>query len=185
MQDKLALFGGKKTRSEPYPPYPVIGEEEKKGVLDVLNDGRLSTFIASAGTDFLGGKRIKELERLFCEYHNTKYAISFNSATAALHAAIVACGVDPGEEIITTPYTFTSTATSAFMHNAVPVFADIKPDTFNIDPEEIKKNNPLLKAIDAFVEDYISVEPFSQSARNEFEGAPAVHPKMMLKVIFY
>ena len=148
MQDKLALFGGKKTRREPYPPYPVIGEEEKKGVLDVLNDGRLSTFIASAGTDFLGGKRIKELERLFCEYHNTKYAVSFNSATAALHAAIVACGVDPGEEIITTPYTFTSTATSAFMHNAVPVFADIKPDTFNIDPEEIKKKiSHLTKAI--------------------------------------
>jgi len=54
-----------------------------------------------------------------------------------------------------------------------------------IDPEEIKKNNPLLKAIDTFVEEYISVEPFSQSARNEFEGAPAVHPRMMLKVIFY
>ena len=54
-----------------------------------------------------------------------------------------------------------------------------------VDPEDIKKHNPLLKAIDSFVEEHISVEPFSQSARNEFEGAPAVHPRMMLKVIFY
>ena len=54
-----------------------------------------------------------------------------------------------------------------------------------IDPEDIKNHNPLLKAIDSFVEDNISVEPFSQSARNELEGAPAVHPRMMLKVIFY
>ena len=54
-----------------------------------------------------------------------------------------------------------------------------------VNPEDIKKHNPLLKAIDSFVEDYISVESFSQSARNEFEGAPAVHPRMILKVIFY
>jgi transposase len=54
-----------------------------------------------------------------------------------------------------------------------------------IDPEEIKKHNPLLKAIDSFVEEHISVEPFSQSIKNETEGAPAVHPRMMLKVIFY
>lgn len=54
-----------------------------------------------------------------------------------------------------------------------------------LDPEDIKKHNPLLKAIDSFVEEYISMVPFSQSVRNEFEGAPAVHPRMMLKVIFY
>ena len=54
-----------------------------------------------------------------------------------------------------------------------------------IDPEDIKNHNPLLKAIDSFVEEHISVEPFSQSVKNEIEGAPAVHPRMMLKVIFY
>ncbi len=54
-----------------------------------------------------------------------------------------------------------------------------------VDPEDIKKHNPLLKAIDSFVEEHISVEPFSQSIKNELEGAPAVHPMMMLKVIFY
>ncbi len=54
-----------------------------------------------------------------------------------------------------------------------------------IDPEDIKNHNPLLKAIDSFVEEHISVEPFSRSVKNEVEGAPAVHPRMMLKVIFY
>ncbi len=54
-----------------------------------------------------------------------------------------------------------------------------------IDPKDIKNHNPLLKAIDSFVEEHISVEPFSQNVKNEIEGAPAVHPRMMLKVIFY
>jgi transposase len=54
-----------------------------------------------------------------------------------------------------------------------------------IDPRDIKNHNPLLKAVDSFVEEHISVEPFSQSIKNEVEGAPAVHPRMMLKVIFY
>jgi dTDP-4-amino-4,6-dideoxygalactose transaminase len=148
MSGKLAILGGEKTRNKPWPPFPVLGEEEKKAVLEVLDEGRLSYFIASVGKDFLGGKKIQELEQLFSKYHNVKYAVSFNSATAALHAAIVACTVKPGEEVITTPYTFTSTATSAFMHNAVPVFVDIKPDTCNIDPVKIKKQiSPLSRAI--------------------------------------
>ena len=96
--------------------------------------------VKTRDTPFPPHPMIRELERLFCEYHNTKYAVVFNSATAALHAAVVACGVQPGEETITTPYTFTSTATCAFMHNAVPVFADVKHDTFNINPLEINKN---------------------------------------------
>ena len=54
-----------------------------------------------------------------------------------------------------------------------------------IDPRDIKNHNPLLQAIDSFVEEHISVEPFSQRVKNEVEGAPAVHPRMMLKVIFY
>jgi len=54
-----------------------------------------------------------------------------------------------------------------------------------IDPKDIKNHNPLLKAIDSFIEEHISVEPFSERVRNEIEGAPAVHPKMMLKIIFY
>lgn len=144
---KLAISGGPKTRNKPFPNYPIIGDEEKKSVLKVLDSGRLSTFIAAPGQYFLGGEKIKEFEGLFNSYHNTEYAIAFNSATAALHAAVVACGVQPGEEVITTSYTFTSTATSILMNNSIPVFADIDY-SFNINPDEIRKKiSNLTKAI--------------------------------------
>ena len=175
MSEKLAILGGKKTRVVPFPPHPVLDEEEKNAILDVLDSGRLSTFIAAAGENFLGGQKIKEFENLFKEYHQKEFAVAFNSATAALHAAVVACGVQPGEEIITTPYTFTSTATCAFMHNAIPVFADIKADTYNIDPAEIEKNiSPLTKVI-------IPVHLFGNPA--DMDEIMAIAKKYNLKVI--
>lgn len=145
---KLALFGGPKTRTKPFPKHPIIGKAEKKAVMDVLNSGNLSTFIAQPGENFLGGTKIREFENNFANYIGTKYAISFNSATSALHAAVVAVGVKPGEEVIVPPYTFTSTATAALMHNAIPVFADIQYDIYCIDPKSIEKNiSPLTKAV--------------------------------------
>ncbi|MCX8175515.1 MAG: DegT/DnrJ/EryC1/StrS family aminotransferase [Candidatus Micrarchaeota archaeon] len=145
---RLALLGGPKTRSIPFPPHPVLDERERKAVLSVLESGRLSTFVAAPGKHFLGGEKIREFEQLFADYHKVQYAVAFNSATAALHAAVVACGVQPGEEVVTTPYTFTSTATSALMANAVPVFADVDAETFNISPDAIEERiSPLTKAI--------------------------------------
>lgn len=128
----LALLGGKKTRETPFPPHPVLDHHERDAVLEVLESGKLSTFIAAPGQYFLGGKKIREFEQIFADYHKVKYAIAYNSATAALHAAVVACDVQPGEEVITTPYTFTSTATSALMANAVPVFADVDAESFQL-----------------------------------------------------
>ena len=138
MTRKLALLGGEKTRDKPFPPYPIIGEQEKREVMEVLDSGKLSTFIARAGEHFLGGKKIKQLENDLAAYYGVKYAVACNSATAALHAAVVACRVQPGDEVIVPPYTFTSTATCALMHNAIPVFVDVKPDTFCLDPEKLE-----------------------------------------------
>ena len=118
----LALFGGKKTREKPFPKHPQITDEEKQAVIEVLDSGNLSTFVASAGEFFLGGKKIREFESKFATYIGTKYAVAFNSASSALHAAVASVGVKPGEEVIVPPYTFTSTATSVLMHNAIPVF---------------------------------------------------------------
>lgn len=144
----LALLGGPKVRTAPFPAYPVIGEAERGAVLDVLDEGRLSTFVASAGEHFLGGRRIRQFEQEFADHHQTPYAVAFNSATAALHAAVVACGVDPGQEVIVPPYTFTSTATCALMHGAVPVFADVEPDTFCLDPKATEALvSPLTRAL--------------------------------------
>ena len=135
----LALFGGNKIRNELFPKHPIIGEEEKKSVMEVLNSGNISTFIAQPGENFLGGKKIREFENNFADYLGVNYAISFNSATSALHAAVVALGVKPGEEVIVPPYSFTSTATCALMHNAIPIFADIQHDIFCIDPKSIER----------------------------------------------
>jgi len=146
--EKLALLGGPKVREKPYPPYPIIGDEEKQAVMKVLERGRLSEFLALPLDVFYGGQKVREFEKLVADYHGIKHAVAFNSATAALHAAVVACGVPPLHEVITTPYTFTSTAACALMANAVPIFADVEVETFNIDPRSIEKNiSTLTKAI--------------------------------------
>lgn len=137
---KLAINDGEKTREKPFPPHPIITDEDKKAVMDVLNSGHVSSFIANPGKNFLGGERVKEFEKTVADYFGVKYAVAYNSWTSGLHAAVVACGVEAGDEVIVTPYTFTSTATCTLMNNAIPVFADIDPDTFNIDPESIRKN---------------------------------------------
>ena len=137
--NNLALFGGKPIRNKPFPPHPIIGLEEIKAVTDVLISGKLSTFIAQAGDNFLGGEKIKQFESDFADYHGVKYAVAFNSATAALHSAVVGCGVKVGEEVLVPPYTFTSTATCVLMNNSIPVFVDIEPYTFCINWTGINK----------------------------------------------
>lgn len=172
---KLAINGGEKTRTNEFPKHPVITEKDKKAVLDVLNSGNISTFIASSGKNFLGGKKINELEEAFCDYFNVKYAVAMNSATSCLHAAIIACGIKAGDEVIVPPYTFTSTATCALMHNAIPVFVDVDPDTFCIDPVEVEKAiTPKTKAI-------IPVHLFGYPA--EMEQIKEIAKKHNLKVI--
>ena len=133
----MAIFSGSKIREKPFPKYPIITSDEKNAVLEVLESGNLSTFVASPGENFLGGKKIRQFEEEFAKYVGTKFAIAFNSATSALHAAVAAVGVNPGEEVIVPPYTFTSTATCVLMHNAIPVFSDVKSDTYCLDPTKL------------------------------------------------
>jgi perosamine synthetase len=145
---KLALLGGEKVRKKPFPPHPVFGQEEKDNVLKVLESGMLSGFVAKSGDVFYGGPYIKELEINFKNYFNVKHAIAVNSATAGLHAAIAAARIGPGDEVIVTPYTMSASASCILMQNAIPVFADIREDTFCIDPEKIKQAiTPSTKAI--------------------------------------
>jgi len=145
---KLALLGGKKVREKPFINNAIIGEEERKRVNDVLDSGMLSGFIAKAGEYFSGGKCVKEFETLVREYFETKYAVSVNSATAALHIAVGACGIGPGDEVIVTPYSMCASATCIIMQNAVPVFVDIEEDTFCMNPKMIKEAiTPRTKAI--------------------------------------
>ncbi len=175
MAKKLALFGGKKVREKPFPPHPIIGEEEKRAVMAVLESGKLSTFIAQPGEHFLGGKKIRQFEGDFASYLGVKYAVAFNCATSALHAAVVACGVRAGEEVMVPPYTFTSTATCALMNNSVPVFIDVQPDIFCLDPAGIESRiTPRTRAI-------IPVHLFGNSA--EMDEIMAIARRHNLKVI--
>ncbi len=148
MSEKLAILGGEPVRREPFPPYPVIGQEEIDAVNEVLKSGNLSSFAASAGPKFLGGRKIREFEENFAKYHCVNHAIAVNSATAGLHVALAAAGVGPGDEVIVPPYTFTATATSVLMHNAIPVFVDVDPRTYCLNPEKIEAFvTPSTKAI--------------------------------------
>ena len=143
----LAISGGEPVRKKPFSDLPVIGEEEVSAVMDVLNSRRFSGF-STIGAKFFGGKKVREFEEHFAQFHNVEYAISVNSATAGLHIALASVGVQPGDEVIVPPYTFTATATSVLMHNAIPVFSDIDHRTYCLDPDKVEEAiTPRTKAI--------------------------------------
>ena len=146
--NKLALLGGIPVRATAIPWTNTMGDEEKNAVIKVMESGNLSAFLARAGEQFLGGPRVKEIEVLFASKFNSKHGISVNSATTALHTAIAACEIGPGDEVLVTPYTMSATASAILMNNAVPVFVDICSDTYNLNPKEIEKwLTPRTKAI--------------------------------------
>ena len=134
-KNKLALFGGTPVRSQPFPGYPCFGQEEVDAVTEVVKSGKISMF----DLDFLGGEKVRTFEDNFAQYHGVRYGISVNSGTAALHVALAALQIGPGDEVIVPPYTFTATASSVLMNNAVPVFVDVTPDTYNLNPEKIEE----------------------------------------------
>ncbi|MBD3296630.1 MAG: aminotransferase class V-fold PLP-dependent enzyme [Candidatus Omnitrophica bacterium] len=139
MGKKTAISGGEKVREEPFITVPIIGREEKEQVNEVIDNGILSGFVANAGEQFYGGKKVREFERLFAEHFKIKNAIAVNSATAGLHAALAAAEIGPGDEVIVPPYTMSASATAILMQNAIPVFADIDDRTFCADPASIEK----------------------------------------------
>ena len=145
---ELALFGGKKIRNKEFARQQDFGEEEKKLLLEVLESKELSGFLGAFGDKFFGGKKVRELESMFEEYYGIKHAIAIQSATAGLHTAVAALNVNPGDEIIVTPYSMCVSATAPVMHNAIPVFVDIDENTFCMNPDEIRKAiTPETKAI--------------------------------------
>jgi dTDP-4-amino-4,6-dideoxygalactose transaminase len=107
---------------------PLIGEEEKKAVLEVLDSGVIAQ-----------GPRVKAFEDAFAEMCGVKFAIATTSGTTALHTALLAHGIGAGDEIITSPFTFIASANSILYIGAHPVFIDIDPITFNIDPKQLEK----------------------------------------------
>ncbi|MBM09933.1 MAG: DegT/DnrJ/EryC1/StrS aminotransferase [Magnetovibrio sp.] len=145
---KLAILGGEPVRKKPFPGYNIIGEEEQNAVSAVLDSGILSRYIGGQHPDFMGGPVVQSFEAAWAEAFSSKHALAVNSATSGLYAAVGAAGVGPGDEIIVSPYTMMASATAAIVYNAVPVFADIDPNTFCLSVESIKeKITPRTRAI--------------------------------------
>ena len=126
---QLALFGGKPVRKKPFPVWPRVTAGQKEQLLNTLESDSLG----------IGSDAIKAFEDQFAEFHDAKYCIATSSGTNALWVALKAGGVSAGDEVIIPPYTFIATASAVLMANAVPVFVDIDPETFNMDPLLIEK----------------------------------------------
>jgi dTDP-4-amino-4,6-dideoxygalactose transaminase len=116
---------------------PQLDEAEIEAVSDVLRSGMIAQ-----------GQRVTDFEQAFAEYNGVEHAVAVNSGTAALHAALLAHGIGKGDEVITSPFSFIATANAVLFTGATPVFADIEPETFNIDPDlMVEKIGPRTKAI--------------------------------------
>ncbi|MEP6508649.1 MAG: DegT/DnrJ/EryC1/StrS family aminotransferase [Gemmatimonadales bacterium] len=145
---KLAILGGSPTRTTPFPVYGTLGDEEKQAVLGVLDSGNLSGFLGTWSPQFYGGPHVRKLEEEWQEYFGVAHAVTMNSATSALCAAVGAAGLGPGDEVIVSPITMTASATAALAYGAIPVFADIDPETFNVTAKTIEACiTPQTKAI--------------------------------------
>jgi len=117
--------------------FPDITIEDVQAVTEVLHSGRLAL-----------GPKIEEFERLIAEYVGVKYAIAVSSGTAALHLIVKSLGLKTGEEVLVPSFTFVASVNAILYVGAKPVFVDIEPDTYNLDPEDLKRKiTPKTKAI--------------------------------------
>ena len=143
---------------------PIISDEEIEAVTEVLKSGMLAQ-----------GPKVDEFQNKFAKYAEAKYGIATSSGTTALHTALVAAGIKPGDEVITTPFTFAATSNSILYTQAKPVYADIDAKTFNLDPAKIEEQiTDKTKAI-------VPVHLYGQPA--DMDGILEIAQKYNLKVI--
>lgn len=175
VDEPLALHGGPKVIDKTFERYNPIGAEEVEAAREVVESGMLSKYIGVWHPDFFGGPKVLEFERAWEAYFGVRHAVSFNSLTSGLTAAVGAIGIEPGDEVIVSPWTMSATATAILHWNAIPVFADIEPETFCLDPASVERNiTPYTKAI-------MSVDIAGHSA--DMEALRAIADRHGLKII--
>jgi len=130
LSEKLAISGGKPVlERKDYKNWPVITEDDRRFVNEVLDSG-----IVAGGT----GPQVVALQNEWKEFTGSKYCLTTVSGTSALHMALAALGVGPGDEVITAAYTFLASASCALHQNAIPVFVDVDPKTYTMDPSKLE-----------------------------------------------
>jgi dTDP-4-amino-4,6-dideoxygalactose transaminase len=129
---KLAINGGQKLRQTPFGSWPLVDDATVDAVTDVLRSARWNRR--------RGGTRTEEFEQQFARFHDCDYGLCVSSGTAALEVAVRASGVEIGDEVIVPPYSFMATASAPLQVGAVPVFVDIDPETYNINPALIEQH---------------------------------------------
>lgn len=130
MSEKLAIQGGPKCVEGPLPPWPCFDENAIKGVESVLRSGKVNYWTGHKGMDF---------EKRFAEWQGSKFAISTTNGTSALHTALAALGIGPGDEVIVPSYTFIASSFSILQAGAIPRFADVNRDDHCISVESAEK----------------------------------------------
>jgi dTDP-4-amino-4,6-dideoxygalactose transaminase len=138
---KLAIQGGKPLRTTAYPKWPVVDVSDEDSVAQVVRSG--NWWMYSYGEDEFAGtvegtSRVEQAEKAFADMHRVKHTFATTSGSASLEIACRAIGLQPGDEVITTPYTFIATSTCILNALAIPVYVDIEPDTYNINPDLIE-----------------------------------------------
>lgn len=134
----LALLGGIPTLIRPLAHYNTMGDDEIIAVSRVARSGKLSCFIGGWCEDFDGGPEIKEFERAWAEKFGSRYVVSVNSNTSGLIAALGAVGLSPGDEVIVPPMTMSATVMAPLIYGGIPVFVDMEPDFFCLDPKKVR-----------------------------------------------
>ena len=140
----LALKGGRPVRTEDFHTWPLFDQREEETVLQVLRSGKWWRYSFGEGIDFhepSGGSQSQVLlfQQAFAAHQGARFGIGCSSGTAALDLVIRALDIGPGSEVIVPAYTFVAGATCVLQSNAVPVFVDIDPETYNIDPQRVEE----------------------------------------------
>jgi dTDP-4-amino-4,6-dideoxygalactose transaminase len=125
----LALRGGSPVRTAPFPSWPEFGAEEEEAVLRALRSGKWGR---------LDGSEVATFEQDFASYHDCRYGVAVLNGSVSLKIALLSAGIKAGDEVIVPPYTFLATASVVVEVNAVPVFADIHPDSYCLDPKSVE-----------------------------------------------
>lgn len=144
MSEKLAVHGGTSIRQTAFHAWPVFDEREIKGVTGVIKSRNWWRYShgESSGlkkTEDEPRSHVGRFQKTFAEYHSCQYGIAAANGTDSLNIIMKALGIGPGDEVIVPSYSFVATATCVLEVNAVPVFVDIEPNTFNLNIEKVQE----------------------------------------------